>query len=110
MRRSVAALLPRALLSTACAAATDGVTSVPSTGATTSTAPTTTAAPTTTTVAPTTTTTSTTTTTTTVPVDVRLLAHSVLMVGLPGPELDEDTAAALAAGALGGVLFPHNGE
>src|SRR4030066_137140 len=40
MRRSVAALLALGLLSTACSAATDGVTSVPSTGATTSTAPT----------------------------------------------------------------------
>lgn len=108
MRRAAAALLALGLLVTACSGATDGVTSVPFTGATTSTAPTTTVAPTTTTVAPTTTTTS--TTTTTVPVDVRLLAHSVLMVGLPGPELDEGTAAALAAGTLGVVLFAHNIE
>ena len=46
--------------------------------------------------------------TTTEAVDVRRLAHSVLMVGLPGPELDEGTAAVLAAGTRGVVLFAGN--
>ena len=110
MRRAVAPLLALGLLTAACSSAPDGATSVPSTGATTSTAPTTTAAATTTTAGTTTTTTTMAATTTTEPVDVRLLAHSVLMVGLPGPELDEGTAAALAAGTSGVILFAHNIE
>ena len=110
MRRAVAPLLALGLLTAACSPPPDGTTSVPSTGATTSTAPTTTAAATTTTAGTTTTTTTMAATTTTEPVDVRLLAHSVLMVGLPGPELDEGTAAALAAGTSGVILFAHNIE
>jgi len=45
---------------------------------------------------------------TTAPPDVRALAHSVLLIGLPGPELDDATAGRLTAGAAGLVLFAPN--
>jgi beta-N-acetylhexosaminidase len=108
MRRSAAPLLALALLTAACAASPDADTdlSSTSTGAAASSVASTTAALTTTTAVATTTTT--TSTTTTEAVDVRRLAHSVLMVGLPGPELDEGSAALLAAGVAGIILFSHN--
>jgi beta-N-acetylhexosaminidase len=108
MRRSAAPLLALALLTAACAASPDAGTdlSSTSTGAAASSVASTTAALTTTTAVATTTTT--TSTTTTEAVDVRRLAHSVLMVGLPGPELDEGSAALLAAGVAGIILFSHN--
>lgn len=97
MGRPVPVLLALALLSAACAS---------SGGA----EPTTTTIPlsTTTTEPPPTTTLPTTTTTTTAPVDVPALARSVLMVGLAGWEVDEATAAHLAAGGQGLILFDAN--
>jgi len=101
MKRPAAPLLALLLLAAACSA--------PDAGTPSTTIAPTTAAPTTTTTTPTTTTTTTTMApTTTEAADVRRLAHSVLMVGLPGPELDEGSAAVLAAGTRGVVLFAHN--
>jgi beta-N-acetylhexosaminidase len=93
-----------ALLAAGCATA-PAATSAPATSTSTTTAPTST---TTTTTAPATTTTRAATTTTTEAADVRRLAHSVLMVGLPGPDLDQATADRLAAGAAGLILFAGN--
>lgn len=110
MRRPAASLLVLSLLAAACSAAPDtATTSGPGQPTTTTTArpP----ASTSTTTAPVTTTSPrpvTTTTTTTEPVDVRRLAHSVLMVGLPGPDLDPATADRLAAGVAGLILFAGN--
>jgi beta-N-acetylhexosaminidase len=87
-----------ALLAAGCATA-PAATSAPATSTTTTTTATT---------APATTTTRAATTTTTEAADVRRLAHSVLMVGLPGPDLDQATADRLAAGAAGLILFAGN--
>ena len=97
MSRPGPVLLALALLSAACAS---------SGGAEPST--TTIAPSTTTTEPPTTTAPPTTITTTTAPVDVPALARSVLMVGLAGWEVDEATAAHLAAGGHGLILFGAN--
>lgn len=109
MRAPAVSLVVLALLAAACSTPADtATTAVPtSTGpSTTGTAPSTTSAP------PSTTTPATTTTraapTTTGAVDVRRLAHSVLLVGLPGPDLDPATADRLAAGAAGLILFAGN--
>lgn len=105
MRGPAAALLVLSLLVVACSPGPDAAT-------TTEPAASTTIAPSTTvtTEAPTTTTTRppATTTTTTELVDVRRLAYSVLLMGLPGPDLDGATAERLAAGAAGLILFAGN--
>ena len=92
--------------------ATSAVTTVTTTSTTTTPAPTTTAPTTTstTTTAPTTTSTTTTapTTTTTEAPELEALARSVLMIGLPGKELDDITAAHLAAGGRAIILMGRN--
>jgi beta-N-acetylhexosaminidase len=105
MRRPAGPLVALALLAAACSASPEATTTAaPSTTGAGTTSP----APATTTTAATTTT-GATTTTTPLP-DVRALAHSVLLIGLPGPGLDDATAAHLAAGAAGIILFAHNIE
>lgn len=98
-----------ALTATACSVGSGGVAPAPTTLAP-STVPTststTTPATTTTTIAPTTTTSA--PTTTTAPPDLDRLAHSVLMIGLPGAILDDATRSQLGAGAAGLVLFGDN--
>lgn len=106
MRGPVAPLVALALLAAACSTPPEAGTSVPPTGTGATTTTTTSATAGTTTVASTTTTIQ--PTTTTEAVDVRHLAHSVLMIGLPGPQLDESTAARLTAGASGIILFAGN--
>lgn len=106
MRGPVAPLVALALLAAACSTPPEAGTSVPPTGTGATTTTTTSATAGTTTVASTTTTIQ--ATTTTEAVDVRHLAHSVLMIGLPGPQLDESTAARLTAGASGIILFAGN--
>ncbi len=106
MRGPVAPLVALALLAAACSTPPEAGTSVPPTGTGATTTTTTSATAGTTTVASTTTTIQ--PTTTTEAVDVRHLAHSVLMIGLPGPQLDESTADRLTAGASGIILFAGN--
>jgi len=98
-----------ALLAAACAAGPDAASTTVPAGSTTATsaAPSTTSPPASTT-APATTIPPPSTSTTTEAVNVRRLAHSVLMVGLPGPDLDPATAERLAAGAAGLILFAGN--
>jgi beta-N-acetylhexosaminidase len=106
MRGPAAPLVALALLAAACSTPPEAGTSVPPTDTGASVATTTSTTAGTTTVASTTTTTR--ATTTTEAVDVRYLAHSVLMIGLPDPQLDASTAARLNAGASGIILFAHN--
>jgi beta-N-acetylhexosaminidase len=106
MRRPAGLLAVIALLAAACSASPGVTTSTAP--ATTDAGPTTAAPSSTTTTAGTTTTT--TATTTSPPPDVRSLAYSVLLIGLPGPQLDDATAAHLAAGAAGLILFAPNIE
>jgi beta-N-acetylhexosaminidase len=88
--KAAAAVLALALLGSACAASGGVVaTSAPTTSTTITTS-------------------TSSTTTTTESVDVRALAHSVLMVGLPGETLDQATAAHLAAGGQAIILLADN--
>lgn len=88
----------------ACTPAADPPTTTAATTTTNSTSTTSTSITTTST----TSTTSTTTTTTTVPPNIHTLARSVLMVGLPGPTLDETTAAHLAGGGRAVIYYNRN--
>jgi beta-N-acetylhexosaminidase len=114
MRRPASAFLALAL-SAGCAsggipgASTTASTTTPTTSTTTTAPPsTTTTSSTTSTTTTTTTTTTATTTTTTAPVDVRALARTVLLVGVSGWGVDEKTAAHLAGGGSGLILFSDN--
>jgi beta-N-acetylhexosaminidase len=113
VRSSTASLVVLALVAAACSDAPDSATTLLPTSATAPATPTpTTTAPsgTTTSTAPATTTSRPDPATTTEPLDVRRLAHSILLIGLPGSDLDQATADRLAAGAAGLILFAANIE
>jgi len=97
MRHPGPVLMGLALLAAGCASGGTAGTTVPPV-TTTASIPSTTAAPSTTTRP----------STTTPPVEVPALARGVLMVGLPGRELDPATAAHLAAGGRGLLLLQDN--